>query len=92
MLSDNAFYLSECDATGAEGASLEAKILLPLKKMTFGTASHAFCNYFQMSKPLVVKCCDEYALMIKDLYSFECLQVPDENNLKGICRLHCAVN
>ncbi len=32
MHSNNAFYLSGCDATGAKGASLEAKILLPLTK------------------------------------------------------------
>jgi Plant transposon protein len=92
MHRDNAFYLSEHDATGAKGASMEAKILLPLKTVAFGTASHAFCNYFQMSKPLAVRCCDEYALMIKDLYSSENLWVPDENNLKGICRLHHAVH
>ena len=89
MHSDNAFYLSECDATGAQGASLEAKILLPLKTVAFGTASHAFCDYFQMSKPLAVRYCDEYALMIKDLNFLEFLRVPDEYNLKGICRLHC---
>ena len=55
MHSNNAFYLSGCDATGAKGALLEAKILLPLKTMAFGTASHAFCDYFQMSKPLAVR-------------------------------------
>ena len=92
MHSGNAFYLSRYDGTGAIGASLEAKILLPLKTLAFGTASHAFCDYFQMSKPLAVRCCDEYALMIKDLYSSEYLRVPDENDLKGICRLHRAVH
>jgi hypothetical protein len=92
MHSNNAYYLSGCNATGAKGASLEAKILLPFKKMAFGTASHAFCHYFQMSKPLAVRCCDEFALMIKDLYSLEYLWVPDENDLKGICRLHRAVH
>ena len=47
MHSDNRFYLSQYDGTGAKaGASLEAKILLPLKTMAYGTASHAFCDYF----------------------------------------------
>jgi hypothetical protein len=84
MHSGNAFYLSQCDGTGVKGASLEAKILLPLKTLAFGTASRAFCDYFLMSKPLAVRCCDKYALLIKDLYSSEYLRVPDENDLKGI--------
>ena len=54
MQSGNAFYLSQCDGTGVKGASVEAKILLPLKTLAFGTASHAFCDYFQMSKPLAL--------------------------------------
>ena len=93
MHSENPFYLSKCDASGAtKGALLEAKILLPLKTMAFGTAAHAFCDYFQMSKPLAVQCCDEYASIMKDLYSPEYLRVPDENNLIRIFRLHCAVH
>jgi hypothetical protein len=47
MHGNNAFYLSGCNATGAKGASLEAKILLPLKTMAFGTASHVFATTFR---------------------------------------------
>ncbi len=92
MHSNNACYLSGCDDTGPKGALLEAKILLPLTTMAFGMASHAFCDYFQISKPLAVRCCDEFALMIKDMYSLEYLWVPDENDLNGICRLHRALH
>jgi Plant transposon protein len=45
-----------------------------------------------MSKPLVVRCCEEYALIIKDLYSAEYLWVPDENNLIRVCKFHRAVH
>ena len=45
-----------------------------------------------MSKPVAVRWCNEFALMNKDLYSLEYLRVPDENDLKGICRLHCIVH
>jgi Plant transposon protein len=92
MHSGNRFYASQYDGTGAKGASLEAKILLPLKTMAYGTASHAFCDYFQMSKPLAVRCCDEYACIIKDLYSPEYLRVPDENDLIRMCKLHRAAH
>ena len=92
MHSDNRFYLSQYDGTGAKGASLEAKILLPLKTMAFGTALHAFCDFFQLSKPLAVRCSDEYARIIKDLYSPEYLRVPDENDLIRVCKLHRAAH
>jgi hypothetical protein len=56
------FYAYQVDATGRKGASLESKILFPLK--TFATAEHAFSDYFQMLKALASKCCEEFANMM----------------------------
>jgi hypothetical protein len=55
MHADFPFYASQVDSTGKKGASLESKILLPLKTLAFGTAEHAFLDYFQMSKALASK-------------------------------------
>ncbi len=46
------FYMSNVDATGKNGASLEAKVLFPLKAFAYRVAPHVFLDYFQMSKPL----------------------------------------
>jgi hypothetical protein len=71
MHADLPFYASQVDATGRKGASLESKILLPLKTLAFGTAEHAFSDYFQMSKALASKCCKEFANMMRYIYSDE---------------------
>ena len=44
------------DAAGEEGASLEARLLLPLKSISFGVTPKAFSDYFQMSKTLSKDC------------------------------------
>jgi hypothetical protein len=65
MHAGHPFYASQVDATGKKGASLEAKVLLPLKTFAYGVAAHAFSDYFQMSKALTAKCCDEFADMVQ---------------------------
>ena len=88
MNAQHPFYACNSDATGKKGASLEAKILLPLKTCAFGTAEHAFCDYFQMSHALASKCCEEYAKMMRQVYGAEYLRIPDENDIKKITQLH----
>jgi hypothetical protein len=88
MHAGHPFYASQVDATGKKGASLEAKVLLPLKAFTYGVAPHAFSDYFQMSKALAAKCCDEFADMVQSLYCEEYLRVPDAVDLKNITILH----
>jgi hypothetical protein len=92
MHTDLPFYASQVDPTGRKGASLESKILLPLKTLAFGTAEHAFSDYFQMSKALASKCCEEFANMMRYIYSDEYLRIPDANDLKSITRLHHEVH
>jgi hypothetical protein len=58
MNSHHPFYACQSDAAGKKGASLEAKILLPLKTCAYRTAEHAFSDYFQMLAALASKCCE----------------------------------
>jgi hypothetical protein len=55
MDSNNPFCSRQSDAAGKKGASLEAKILLPLKSYAYRTVEHAFSDYFQMSSALASK-------------------------------------
>ena len=83
------FYACQADATGAHGASLEAKILLPLKSIVYGVPPHAFC---QMSSALASKCCDEYTGTLKSLYCEEYLRIPDKADLQNVAMLHREVH
>jgi hypothetical protein len=49
-------------------ASLEAKLLLPLKCLAYGVPSHCFIDYFQMSKTYAKACCKEFDKVIKLIY------------------------
>jgi hypothetical protein len=44
------FFVKTTDATGKQGASIEARVLLQLKTVANGVPPHTFSNYFQMSK------------------------------------------
>jgi hypothetical protein len=44
------------DKFGRVGASLEAKVLLPLISIAYGDPPHAFCAYFQVSTPMAREC------------------------------------
>ena len=88
MHTNHPFYVSNVDATGKKGASLEAKVLLPLKTFAYGVAPHAFSDYFQMSKPLAGRCCEEFPEIMHRLYSKEYLSVPNECDIKDITNLH----
>ena len=82
------FYANSTDAAGKKGASLEAKVVLPLKALAYGVPPHAYTDYFQMSKGIAAKSCDEFAATMKRLYDEEYLRVPDSTNLKMIIILH----
>jgi hypothetical protein len=92
MQVNHPFYTSNVDATGKMGASLEAKVLSPLKTFACGVAPHAFSDYFQMSKPLAGKCCDKFSDIMQQLYSEEYLRIPDECDIKDITNLHKKVH
>jgi hypothetical protein len=62
------------------------------KQKSYGTADHAFSDYFQMSAALASKCCEEFASMMRRVYNEEYLRVPDENDIKSITQLHHEVH
>jgi hypothetical protein len=90
--SGSKFYLAKRDAFDREIASLEARLLLPLKTLAYGVVPHCFCDYFQMSKNFARECCLQLDLTLKSLYSDEYLRLPTEEDLKNITNLHKAIH
>ena len=76
------------DATGEEGASLEARLLLPLKSISFGVPPKTFSDYFQMSKTLSKECYNNFLFRVTELYKDEYLRLPTEADIKAVTRLH----
>jgi hypothetical protein len=77
---------------GRKGASLEAKVLLPLKVLAYGVAPHTFCDYFQMSITQCGVCCREFNKTIPLLFSSIFNRVPTAADLKAINELHNRVH
>ena len=90
--SGDPFFTRGTDGTGSLGASMEAKLLLPLKSMAYGVPSHTFRDYFQMSPTLADKCCRNFFKIIVKIYQFEYLRMPTSEDLKNITKLHKAVH
>ena len=88
MTTNHPFYANSMDAYGKKGASLESKVLLPLKTFAYGVPPHTFTDYFQMSKGLAATCCDEFAATMKLLYDEEYLRIPSTADLNMIITLH----
>ena len=92
MHSGHSFYTNIVDATGEEGASLEAHVLLPIKTFAYGVPPHTFTDYFQMSKNLACDCCDNFCQVMIKIYGEEYFRLPDCEDLKNITRLHKEVH
>jgi hypothetical protein len=90
--SDIPFYRNIIDGLGRVGASLEVRLLLPLKTMAYGVGHHTFRDYFQMSTTMTRKCCVEFDQAIVKLYQDEYLRVPTTEDLKSILTLHKSVH
>ena len=45
---EDPFYTNTVNGAGREGASFEARLMLPLKSMAYGVPPHCFRDYFQM--------------------------------------------
>jgi len=86
------FYTNTTDAFGKAGASLEAKLLLPLKTIAYGVPSHTFTDYFQMSETLARDCCTYFFSTIRQLYAAKYLRVPNSADLLSLSKLHEAVH
>jgi len=76
------------DAAGKQGASMEARVLLPLKSYAYGVPPHTFTDYFQMSVDLAKECCRNFDRVMKELYAEEYLRLPTLQDIKSITRLH----
>ena len=80
------------DCFGKEGASLEARLLLPLKCLSFGVPPKTFTDYFQMSPTLAKDCCNNFNAKLTTLYRKEYLRLPTKEDLHSINRLHRKVH
>lgn len=91
--SDNTFYQSfrRC-RFGRMGASMEAKVLLPLRVLAYGTAPHNYSDYFQMSPSMARVCCVEFNMMIPKIFGDEYLRLPTPHDVRAICALHKEVH
>jgi hypothetical protein len=77
------------DTFGRMGASVEAKVLLPLKSLAYGVAPHCLADYFQVSQPMARECVKHFIKVIPYLYSQEYLRsLPTAVDLKCITALH----
>ena len=90
ILRDFPFFRDSVDCTGMEKASVQAKILLPLKTLAYGVPPHTFCDYFQMSYSLARSCLVAFEDAIVCLYQKEFLRLPDMADIQAIVALHRA--
>ena len=90
--SENPFYLNRMNPNGTEGASFEARLLLPLKSLAYGVPPHTFRDYFSMSEQMARDCCHQFDLVVKKLYTEEYLRLPTRTDLKAISTLHAAAH
>ena len=68
--------------------STMAKLLLPIKCLSYGTASTAFEDYFQMSGAMARTCQRQFDKVMVTLYTSEFLRQPTPADLKAIDDLH----
>jgi hypothetical protein len=89
----NPFYKTfRVDRYGRVGASLEAKVLLPLKTLAYGVAPHCFGDYFQVSKPMARECYKQFLDTMCHHYMGEYLGLPSAVDLRNIVALHKRVH
>ena len=69
-------------------ATIEAKLLLPLKTLAYGVPMHCFVDYFNMSNTFAAQCCEEFDNVLIKLFSAEFLRSPTAEDLKSIVAFH----
>ena len=82
-----AFYKPEC-ATGRPLSTMQARLMLPLKTLSYGVAMHTFCDYFQMSRNLAIECCRNFDLSITSLFQEEWMRCPTKDDMTALVNLH----
>ena len=75
-----------------KGPSLEARLLLPLKTNAYGVAAHTFCDYFQMSFDMAMKCIKQFDTFMAKEFAAEFLRKPTKKDLMEIVKLHEAIH
>jgi hypothetical protein len=85
------FYKNKIITEGKDVASLEAKLLLPLKTLAYGVPSHVFCDYFQMSFQFARECCGQFDSAIKLVYG-GFIRFPSTTDLNRISKLHRCIH
>ena len=90
MNSNIPFYQTTRNLTNTPVASLQAKLLLPLKTYAYGVPPKCFCDYFQMSFIFAANVCKEFDDAIIKIYMNEYLRLPTKEDLKSILKLHKA--
>jgi hypothetical protein len=90
---DDPFYQSfRTNLFGLQGASLEAKVLLPLKVLAYGVAPHTFMDYFQMSISQAGRCCRKFTQTLPQLFGEEYSRAPSARDIAAITNLHQRVH
>jgi hypothetical protein len=91
--SGDPFYRSfRVDMCGRVGASLEAKVLLPLAAIAYGDAPHSLCLTYQVSPSMARKIYRVFLHTIQNIYGCEYMRTPTATDLKAICTLHRRVH
>ena len=86
--SGNPFCHERTDCFKRESASIEAKLLLPLKCLAYGVPPHCFTDYFSMSRTLARDCFTNFNDMVVELHLKEYLRAPSSKDLESILKLH----
>lgn len=60
----------------------------PNKTLTYGVASHVFCDYFRIGTMLAYNCCANFYHIMAVCYQAKCLNASRANYLKSITKLH----
>ncbi|KAG7351020.1 plant transposon protein [Nitzschia inconspicua] len=82
------FYQKKKNLDVDDQASLEAKLLLPIKTLAYGVPPHTFIDYFQMSPEYARECCRQFDIAVKKLYAQEYLRLPTSDELpEGLGRI-----
>ena len=77
---------------GKKASSLEGRLLLPLKILAYGVATHTFKDYFQMSTNFARETCKEFDIAVALCYKIDYLRCPTPQDVKSIDLLHRSVH
>jgi hypothetical protein len=89
---DKHFTTFRRDKFGRVGASLEAKVLLPLRVLAYGVAPHTFNDYFQVSVSMARSCVKRFNRKMVEIFKPEFLRKPTAEDIREITSLHKTVH